>query len=38
MIPEFHRKSDGGLPGIRNQFAVLSAVLKVTNQVTPGEV
>jgi hypothetical protein len=36
-MPEFHRKSDGGLPGIRNQFAVLSAVLKVANEVALGE-
>jgi hypothetical protein len=32
-MPEFHLKSDGGLAGIRNQFAVL----KVTNEVTLGE-
>jgi hypothetical protein len=36
-MPEFHLKSDGGLAGIRNQFAVLSAVLKVTNEATQGE-
>jgi hypothetical protein len=37
MMPEFHLNSDGGLAGIRNQFAVLRAVLNVTNEVTLGE-
>jgi hypothetical protein len=37
MTPEFHLKGDGYLPGFPNQSAVLSGVLKVTNEVTSGE-